>query len=191
MKYLKGYKIFESLDSPITIEDFLNRIRIPNHLIPNIVSWWNENREHVDIYLFQFNTYEPIDYAIFGKNKIAINERVYTIPMLPHIKLFLLLHESKHIDQHNEGRLMDGYFQTVVDGKKEEFLRNYAQLEKEANLFAIQSMIELGFEQEMRREANLLRGNEKAGEMVYRMMSKDIRTYNPNDFFDLIKSQIL
>jgi hypothetical protein len=43
----------------------------------------------------------------------------------------------------------------------------------------------------MRRESNMLRGNEGAGEMIYRMMSKDIRTYNPNDFFDLIKNQIL
>jgi hypothetical protein len=188
MKYLKGYKIFESLDSPIAIEDFLNRIRIPNHLIPNIVSWWNENREHVDIYLFQFNTYQPIGGGIVGKNKIAINEKLH---MPPHIKLFLLLHESKHIDQHNEGRFMGEYFQTVVDGNKEEFLRNYKELEEEANLFAIQSMNELGFEQEMRRESNMLRGNEGAGEMIYRMMSKDIRTYNPNDFFDLIKNQIL
>jgi hypothetical protein len=188
MKYLKSYKIFESLDTTISIEDFLTRIRIPNHLVGNISEWWNQNRSHIDIYLFRFNTNKMIAGGIVGENKIAINE---SIPMPPHVKLFLLLHESKHIDQHNEGRFMDAYFQTVVDGNKEEFLRNYSELEAEANLFAIEAMNELGFEREMRMEANMLRGNERAGEMVYRMMQADINQYEPNNFFDLIKSQIL
>jgi hypothetical protein len=188
MKYLKSYKIFESLDITISIEDFLRRIRIPNHLISNIVSWWNKNRSHIDIYSFNFNTGKMIAGGIVGKNKIAINER---LPMPPHVKLFLLLHESKHIDQHNEDRFMDAYFQTVVDGNKEEFLRNYTELEVEANLFTIEAMNELGFEREMRMESNMLRGNENAGEMVYRMMRSDIEKYGSNDFFDLIKSQIL
>lgn len=188
MKYLKSYKIFESLDTTISIEDYLRRIRIPNHLISNIVTWWNQNRRHIDIYLFDFNTGKMIAGGIVGENKVAINER---LPMPPHVKLFLLLHESKHIDQNNEDRFMDAYFQTVVDDNKEEFLRNYTELEVEANLFAIEAMNELGFEREMRMESNMLRGNERAGEMVYRMMKNDIEQYRSNDFFDLIKSQIL
>jgi hypothetical protein len=35
-----------------------------------------------------------------------------------------------------------------------------------------------------------LRGNERAGGMVYQMMSDDIQRLNPVDFFDLLKKQI-
>ena len=33
-------------------------------------------------------------------------------------------------------------------------------------------------------------GNERAGDMVYQMMSNDIQRTNPVDFFDLLKKQI-
>lgn len=188
MKHLKSYKIFESLDNSISIEDFLTRIRIPNHLVGNISEWWNQNRKGIEIYLFRFNTNKMIAGGIVGENKIAINE---SAPMPPHVKLFLLLHESKHIDQHNEGRFMNEYFKTVVDEDQESFLRSYSELEREANDFSIESMSNLGFEREMNMESRMLRGNENAGRMVYNMMLSDIREYNPNDFFDLIKSQIL
>ena len=52
-------------------------------------------------------------------------------------------------------------------------------------------MRQIGFTREMDREENMLRGNERAGNMVYRMMKKDIERLNPTDFFDLLKKQIL
>lgn len=36
----------------------------------------------------------------------------------------------------------------------------------------------------------MLRGNERAGNRVYQMMSLDIERLNPVDFFDLLKKQI-
>jgi hypothetical protein len=85
---------------------------------------------------------------------------------------------------------MEGYYDTVVKGDKESFLQNYKELEKDANDFAINSMIEIGFEREMRNESQRLRSNELSGEMVYRMMTGDIEKLNPVDFIDLLKKQI-
>jgi hypothetical protein len=106
------------------------------------------------------------------------------------IKLFLAFHESRHCDQYRAGGFMEGYYDTVVRGDKEAFLTAYRDLERDANDFAIQSMRACGFEREMNFEEGRLRGNEAAGEMVYRMMTGDIQRLNPVDFFDLLKKQI-
>ena len=101
------------------------------------------------------------------------------------------LHESRHCDQHDQGVFMEGYYNTVVNGDKESFLRSYSDLEKDANDFAINSMRAIGFEREMNMEEMRLRGNERAGNMVYQMMTNDINRLNPTDFIDLLKKQIL
>ena len=67
----------------------------------------------------------------------------------------------------------------------------YSRLERDANDYAIGAMREIGFSREMDREENMIRGNERAGNIVYRMMQKDIERLNPTDFFDLLKKQIL
>jgi hypothetical protein len=43
----------------------------------------------------------------------------------------------------------------------------------------------------MNMEEMILRGNERAGNMVYQMMTKDISRLNSVDFIDLLKKQIL
>jgi hypothetical protein len=52
-------------------------------------------------------------------------------------------------------------------------------------------MRQIGFEREMNMEEMMLRGNERAGGMVYQMMTNDIQRLNPVDFIDLLKKQIL
>ena len=189
MKYLQTYKLFEDLDNStqVSIDQFLEKIRIPEFKRPEIISWWNQNRTDFVIHYFDFSSPQPIAGVFLGENIIAINSR---LPMPPHIKLFLALHESRHCDQHREGRFMEGYYDTVVNGDKESFLQTYMDLERDANNFAIQSMRECGFDSEMNFEEMRLRGNERAGDMVYRMMSNDIQRLNPTDFFDLLKKQI-
>lgn len=189
MKYLLRYRLFERLDNSteVTIEQFLEKVGIPNHMRPQIVSWWGQNRSEIRIHLFSFNSPQPIAGVFLGTDTIVINERM---SMPPHIKLFLALHESRHCDQYREGGFMEGYYDTVVRGDKEAFLTAYRDLEKDANDFAIQSMRACGFEREMNFEESRLRGNEAAGEMVYRMMTSDIQRLNPEDFFDLLKKQI-
>ncbi len=189
MKYLKKFKLFERLDNStlVTIDELLERFRIPNPMRPTISSWWNENRRDIRIHLFPFNSPQPIAGVFLGENIIAINERV---PMPPHVKLFLALHESRHCDQHREGIFMERYYKTVVRGDRENFLRAYSELERDANDFAINSMRQIGFEREMNMEEMMLRSNERAGDMVYQMMSADIQRINPVDFFDLLKKQI-
>ena len=189
MKHLNTFKLFERLDNStlVTIEQLLERIRIPNPMRPAIVSWWNQNRRDIRIHFFTFNSTQPIAGVFLGEDVIAINERV---PMPPHVKLFLALHESRHCDQHREGRFMEGYYETVVGGDREGFLTAYSELERDANDFAINSMREIGFQREMNFEERMLRGNERAGDMVYQMMSDDIQRLNPVDFFDLLKKQI-
>lgn len=189
MKYLQTYKLFEDLDNStqVSIDQFLEKIRIPEFKRPEIISWWNQNRTDFVIHYFDFSSPQPIAGVFLGENIIAINSR---LPMPSHIKLFLALHESRHCDQHREGRFMEGYYNTVVNGDKESFLQTYMDLERDANNFAIQSMRECGFDSEMNFEEMRLRGNERAGDMVYRMMSNDIQRLNPTDFFDLLKKQI-
>jgi hypothetical protein len=189
MKHLSTFKLFERLDNStlVTIEQLLERIGIPNPMRPNIITWWNENRSEIRIHLFPFNSPQPIAGVFLGEDVIAINER---LQMPPHVKLFLALHESRHCDQHADGILMPGYYDTVVNGDKDSFLQSYRELEEDANDFAINSMREVGFGREMDREEMMLRSNERAGSMVYQMMSADIQRINPVDFFDLLKKQI-
>jgi hypothetical protein len=188
MKYLKPYKIYESLqDTEVSIDEFLEKVGIPESKRPQIINWWNENRRDFIIHYFNFSSPQPIAGVFLGENIIAINSR---LPMPPHIKLFLALHESRHCDQHKEGRFMEGYYNTVVNGDKESFLQTYTDSERDANDFAVQSMRDCGFDSEMNFEEMRLRGNERAGDMVYRMMSNDIERLNPVDFFDLLKKQI-
>lgn len=189
MKHLLRFKLFENLDNStqVTIEEFIVKVGIPSFRSTEIINWWNQNRANIRIHLFPFASTQPIAGVFLGENIIAINER---LPMPPHIKLFLALHESRHCDQHRQGIFMEGYYNSVVNGDKETFLQTYRELEKDANDFAIQSMRSCGFEREMSFEEVRLRGNERAGDMVYQMMSGDIQRLNPTDFFDLLKKQI-
>ncbi len=189
MKYIRDFKLFESsIGKPtLTIEQFLQRIGLGNN--PNfnrIVEWWNQNRRNIKINYFTFSSPQPIAGVYLGTDEIAINER---LPMPPHIKLFLALHESRHCDQEAEGILQPGYYDTVVRGDMQSFLTSYRELEKDANDFAISAMTEMGFN--MTHEEQRLRGNESAGNMVYRMMTDDIARLRPTDFIDLLKKQII
>lgn len=188
MKHLKYYKLFENLNSPVSIEQFVKEINLPQDKQPVVINWWNQNRTGFKIHHFNFNSNQPIAGVFLGIDEIAINKRMQ---MPPFMKLFLALHESAHCDQHLQGYFMAGYYDTVIEGRKEEFLTSYSDLEREANDFAISSMRQIGFSQEMDREEMRIRGNERAGEMVYRMMSSDIQRLNPVDFIDLLKRQIL
>lgn len=193
MKYLKSYKLFESFteDNKVSIELFLEQIEITRTINEEttqfIINWWKENRSHIILYLFDFNTTMPIAGGIIDVNTIAINKKMR---MPPQMKLFLALHESKHIDQYNENRFEEGYFNSVVNDNKELFLKSYKELEKEANDYAIDSMIELGFDHFINGSKNMLKSNEMVGEQVYRMMKSDINLFNPNTMFELIKKQI-
>jgi len=186
-KYLNKFEIFENSKITLNIEQFLEKINIDPDKIPTIVKWWSENRNHIKIYYFPFNSTYPIAGVFLSTDIIALNSKM---TLTPHVRLFLALHESRHCDQHAEGIFMEGYYNTVISGDKEYFLQRYKELEKDANDFAINSMIEIGFEIEMRNESNRLRSNEFAGEMVYRMMRSDIEKLNPDDFIDLLKKQI-
>jgi len=189
LKYFNELYESMNLDNPgISIEDFSNSIGIEPRLIPSISKWWSENRSNIKIYFFTFNSVSPIAGVFLGTDTICINQ---SSGMPPHIKLFLALHESRHCDQHKEGIFMDGYYNTVLNGDLDGFLESYSLLESDANNYAIQSMRDIGFYREMDREEGMLRGNERAGRMVYNMMKRDIERLNPTDFFDLLKKQIL
>ena len=41
----------------------------------------------------------------------------------------------------------------------------------------------------MQREEQMLRSNERAGQMVFDMMTRDIQRLNPVDFFDLLEKK--
>lgn len=196
MKYLKSYKLFENQGNEVPIEIFLKEIGIPNDKHRIVIDWWYKNLAHIKIYHFEFSSPEPILGVILSKNEISIN-KTSNNPRLPlhkmpiFIKLFSALHESKHCDQHIENRFSNLYFDPVKEGDKYRFLKNYLELEKEANDFAINSLREIGFDLEMNREEINLRRNEEAGHMVYDMMTQDIRRFQPIDMIDLYRKQVL
>ncbi len=188
MKHITSFKLFENLNNTIvSIEEYLKLIGISPDKHQQIIEWWNQNRSHIKIHFFPFESPKPIAGVFLGTDIIAINQR---LQMPPHVKLFLSLHESRHCDQHAEGILMPGYYDTVVNGDKESFLRSYRELEHDANTFAINGMRQMGFEREMNMEESRLRSNESAGNMVYQMMTDDISRMTPVDFIDLLKKQI-
>ncbi len=188
MRHLNSYKLFENLNNPVSIEQYLNEIGFPGNFKSQVVNWWNQNRRGFKIHHFDFSSPQPIAGVFLGVDEIAINKR---LPMPPHIKLFLALHESGHCNQHREGRFMAGYYDTVVAGNKSEFLKAYTELEIDANDFAFNSLREMGLERLYQFEEPRLRGNQSAGEMVWRMMTADIARLNPTDFIDLLKKQIM
>ena len=189
MKFLKDFALFESEERNrfLKIPDFLDKIGIRPEKHERIINWWNEHRGDIKILYFPFSSPNPILGCFLEENIVCINSKVGSPP---HIKLFISLHESRHCDQHENGIFMDGYFKTVLNDEKEEFLRAYRRLEKDANDFAINSMRTIGFEKEMNQEESRLRGNENFGNVVYGMMKHDISRFEPNDFFDLLKSQV-
>ena len=188
MKHLKNYRLFEALNQPHSIEQFVKEINLSPEQQQSVISWWKTNRNGFKIHHFPFSSNEPIAGVFLGVDEVAINSR---LRMSPFMKLFLALHESAHCDQHRLGIFSENYYDPVVDGRKEDFLEGYRKLERQANDFAIKSMREMGFSDEMDIVEEKLRSNERSGEMVFRMMSNDIRRLNPVDFIDLLKKQIL
>ena len=176
------------LDNPISINEFLTKIGYDKNRKVNIIEWWNKNRKDMKIYYFHFNTIENIAAGCIGVNEVAINESLGTI-IPDKILLFLLLHESKHSDQHVNSKFDEKYFKTVLNEDKDNFLKYYKKLEKEANDYAFGVMGELNFDFSI-YEKKWLRQNEDAGEMVYRMMLDDIKRTKSNSFVELIRKQI-
>ena len=192
MKYIESYgewnKIFENLDNPIGIQEFIENIGIHPTNRDSVIEWWQRNRQHIQIHYFRFACSEPIMGVFLGENEVAINSKIAASGWM---KLFLALHESRHADQHQQGVLMPGYWDTVVAEDEETFLAAYQYFEQDANDFALDSMVAMGFEQEIRQAEPRLRGNERAGRTVYQMMKRDIQKFNPVDLIDLFKIQIL
>jgi len=180
----------ESVEIPstISIEDFVKELHFPKDIQENVIDWWGKNRNRIKIHYFPFNTPHPIMGCFLDENTVAIN----SIPRVPgEIKLFITLHESRHADQHKEGRFMGPYFDSVKNNDKQTFLKAYKELESESNDFTIKAMTDMGFDQFIRFQSRMLRGNEEHGQEVWGMMKEDIEKYKANDMFDLLLNQIL
>jgi hypothetical protein len=191
MKYLKNFNIIKESsmeESRISIDEFVRAIGLPQMKSQQVIDWWQQNRGNFNIHYFRFNCPQPIMGCFLGSDTVAINEG----PPLPaEIKLFILLHESAHCDQHREGRFEEGYFTTVVENRQSDFLEAYSRLEIEANTYAQNSLMEMGFDHFVQREIRRLRMNEQAGHIVYRMMRNDIEKFRPQNFTELLLKQIL
>lgn len=194
MKHLKRFNesLEKSFPGEISISDFIDRLnegRTPplGASKETIISWWNQNRSNFKIHYFPFNTQKPIMGCFVGTDRVLINS---TPPVPGDIKFFIALHESRHAFQEENSEFTPKYFQTVVDGNKEEFLQNYKELEQDANTYAIDACRTMGFRQIISME-HMLRGNENMGEEIYRMMTDDLAKTNASTFFELLEGQIL
>lgn len=199
-------KLFEAIeDHPVlSIEEFLSEINvssfaptphpsmpphpfppIPEDKFPAIIKWWNENRSHIKIRYFPFNTKEPIAGVFMSGEDVFINKNA---PAPPDIKLFIAIHESKHADQHRKGEFIPSYFDPVIANNFERFKEGYERLEKEANDYAFNALSAMNIQLPM--PERMIRSNEVAAQPVFGMMKRDIEEGKIDDWFDLLKSQI-
>jgi hypothetical protein len=189
MKHLKLFENYQNIPGEMSINNFLMEIAETSKPLESIENWWNINRKDIKLNYFPFNTTKPIMGVFIGTDRVLINSRIQGAPWI--FKLFLALHESKHCDQHREGRLTEHYYDTVVNNDFDKFIIGYKKLEEEANIFALNSMTEMGFDNFVNLQGRAVRRNEEMGQMVFRMMSDDIKKYQPKDFSDLMLKQIL
>ena len=178
-----------SFPNKITIEEFIKDFHFSEQIKNNVIDWWNKNRNRFNIHYFPFNTTEPICGVFIDENTIAVNSKEKRIP--PEILLYIVLHESRHADQEVNDKFSERYFQTVLNDDKESFLKNYQELEKDANDFAVESMREMRFDFFIDHMEKMLRGNEKEGENVWKMMKADIEKFKVKSFSELLLKQIL
>ena len=175
-----------SLPSPISIEDFTRKIGLNTNNQIILSDWWNENRDNIVIYYFPFKVKELLG-CLIGKNEVAMNQIESYIPN--EYKIFVLLHESFHSDQHLSDEF--SYFNSIKENNKELFISIYKKMETDANDYAIQHMNELGFESFINMMKIRLKSNENAGNEMWGIIKNDFEKYKPTDIFDLIKKQIM
>lgn len=188
-----AFPLFEALierkiPGEIRIDDFVSQIGFSGELAKNICDYWKRTRGEVKIFFFPFACPQPILGAYIGDENLAINSRP---PIPKEMRLFILFHESQHIQQHQEGRLEEQYFQTVVNDDKESFIQNYQLLEDEANTFAFNSMRAVGLSDFSESQERSVRSNERAGDGVFKMIKGDILRTKANSLAELIRIQIL
>lgn len=187
MKHIKMFESKYDEISLISIEEFLDAIKFPYDSKQIVIEWWNENRSRINIYYFPFKTSVGIMGSVISSDSVAINSK-FNNP--PHFLLYLALHESVHADQAFEGRIAP-YFDTVVVDDYEGFLRAYGSLEREANDYAQNAMLDMGFEDFISSNMQMLRINEGAGSMVFSAMKSEIQKNNPKDLVEMIQKMIM
>ena len=192
---IKNFKSFNEsvepiiLPNPISISDFVDKLNETSRIPLDkdiIVNWWENNLPMIKIHYFPFKNNQIMG-CYFTENRIAVNSSSFSSSDM---RLFISIHESRHILQDVDGTMEEKYFKTVVNGNKEEFLINYRILEDDANTFAINACKEMGINSIVSIESKL-RSNELMGEPVYNMMSQDIKLIKPNTFSELLYSQII
>jgi len=181
-------KILAQLPPPISAARFAEEIGMHPQDARKYSQLWEKVRPGYQIHYFPFKSINPILGCFFYDRDVCINQRIH-IPAS--VKAFISLHESRHCQQYAEGILERGYFTTVVEGDKEDFLVNYRQLEEDANNFALDSLSEGGFENFVLQEGPRLKSNENMGPQVYQMMREDIKKTGATTFADMLAFQIL
>jgi len=168
--------------------EFLTNLGFQEQEIEIIARWMAENRGDINLHYFPFRSSQPIAGVFIGDRDVAINSKMR---MPKEMLLFLALHESKHSDQYMDGDFESMYFDPVIAGDRDLFIRGYNELEKEANDYALAAMVDLGFSRFVETQERQLRSNELAGGMVYDMMREDIKKTGATNFQELIRAQVL
>tara|TARA_B100000768_G_C11189392_1_gene336614 strand:+ start:405 stop:992 length:588 start_codon:yes stop_codon:yes gene_type:complete len=195
MRTLKTFEKFNesvgeiNLPNEISISDFIDELNKKSPLPVSkqvILDWWEKNLSMIKIFYFPFKNNQIMG-CFFSGNKIAVNSTSFSPSDM---KLFITLHESKHVLQDLDGTVEEKYFNTVVNENKEEFLINYKMLEEDANDFAINGCKEIGLNNIVLNEQRL-RMNENIGEIIYNMMLTDIKKTGSTTFSELLSNQVL
>lgn len=192
MKHLKKFELFETISTipgETTIENYVSQV-LPGMSTRDkekFCDYWNQNRSEYKLHYFKFAV--PILGAAVGEKEIAVNTDIKNLP--EHMRLFLPLHESFHLDQNAESdEFSKGYFQSVVDNNLPLFIKSYKRYESEANDYAIQVLRQLDiFTTEL--DERRIRSNEGMVSHIFDMMKKDIKKTGAKTIFELIKTQII
>jgi hypothetical protein len=190
MSYSNNFQVYEKSDNSnlINIEQLVDEIGISDFMKPGVISWWNKNKRDIKMYFLPFLRRKPLAALFLSEDTIVINEK---LKMSPHVRLFLILHETHHCEQYKDGRFTKGYYETVLRNDRESFTKAYVELQKEANDFAINSMIEIGFDIEMEVAEMRLRASERSADTIYNLMKEEISTLDPNNITEFQIKQIL
>jgi hypothetical protein len=182
---IKNFKDYSDLPGLITIEDFTKSLGLKKKDCDKVSSWWKENNPDIKIQYFDFKV--PLLGAAISPDAVAINKNGRPDPLF---KLFLLIHESRHLhDNRMSKEFQEGYFESVVNDDFPTFEKAYKKFEKAANDWTIDAMMKLGFSRFVNQEN--LRINESYASVVFQMMKQDIKRIGAKNIFELIRKQII
>jgi hypothetical protein len=152
-------------------DGFLSKIGVPDEEIDEIMNILDNLNIDFKIHYVELPDRNVVG-GMIDTDNVLLNAN-FNIPFLDELKftLYVVLHEARHLIQYNQNQY-DKYIKLAVDGDYDAFKDLYIYLERDANDFAEEIMLKLGY-----TDLSMFRQNEDSALPVYnliRMRNKKI-----------------